>query len=326
MSQEINQNALIYKNEPTLFKIKFVISLIFWLVLIVGTIGIALFYMLMFYVMYLFAQSALISHLKGNAIKVSVEQFPDIYQAHVQCCKKLEMNTQPDIYLLNGGGILNAFATHFLGRNFVVLYSNIVDAMESHPDAINFYLGHELGHIKRKHIKWGAFLAPASILPLLGSAYSRAHEYTCDMHGRACCDNPESALFGLVALAAGDKRWKQVNMNEYLTQANQSSGFWMSFHELTADYPWLVKRAARIQQPIYKAPTRNIFAGILALFVPRMGAGAGGGVLVTVAIIGILAAVAIPAYKDYQNRAQMAQHMSELYQQNSPELGESAAQ
>src|SRR5690606_41514513 len=101
--------------------------------------------------------------------------------------------------------LFRSFATRFLGRDFVVLFSSVVDAMEDNPDAINFYMGHELCHIQRRHLTRGPFLWPASILPLLGAAYSRAREYTCDQYGRACCDDPQSALQGLTLLAAGER-------------------------------------------------------------------------------------------------------------------------
>jgi Zn-dependent protease with chaperone function/Tfp pilus assembly major pilin PilA len=303
--------VLVYKNEKTLFILHSVLATIFWLALIVGTMGIALLYMLALFIGYLFAQSALIAWIKGNGVKISAEQFSDLHERYTRCCQTLGVTPYPDAYLVNGGGVLNAFATRFLGRNFVVLYSNVVDAMADNPEAINFYIGHELGHIQRKHLQWGPFILPASILPLLGAAYSRACEYTCDQFGRACCDEPQPALQGLVALAVGEKRWAMLSVPAYLEQTKETSGFWMSFHELVADYPWLVKRAARLDNPTYSSPARNPFAWVFALFVPRFGLGGGmAGLLMMVAVIGILAAISIPAYQDYVNRAKQAQAQS----------------
>lgn len=301
-------DSLVYKKEKALFFLSALISALFWLVLVVGTLGLALIWLLFLFIGYLFVQSALIAWIKGNGVRLSEEQFPDLYQRYVQCCQKLGLQEQPEAYLMNSDGILNAFATRFLGRDFVVLFSSIVDAMEDNPDAINFYIGHELCHIQRRHLTRGPFLWPASVLPLLGAAYSRAREYTCDQYGRACCDDPQSALQGLTVLAAGEKRWATLNIPAYLAQTQATSGFWMSFHELVADYPWLVKRAARIADPNAKAPSRNLLAWLFALFVPRIGAGSGvAGMLVMVAIIGVLAAVALPAYKEYVTRAQIAE-------------------
>ena len=80
----------------------------------------------------------------------------------------------------------------------------------------------------------------------------------------------------------------------------------MSFHELTAGYPWLTKRAARVMDPQVQPPGRHPLAFLPALFVPYAGRmGAGFGMLMLVYIVGVLAAVAIPAYQDYTVKAQL---------------------
>ena len=307
---------LVYGKEKSLFAISLIISLLVWAVALVGTMGVLLLWVLAIFVLYLFTHSAFISYLKGTAVKVTENQYPDLYEAHKACCEKLEMKTIPDMYLLSADGILNALATRFLGRNFVVLFSNIVDALESRPEAVKFYIGHELGHIKQKHLLYGPLLFPASILPLIGAAYSRAREYTCDLHGLACSNNKDDAMYSMAVLAAGEKRWQTINMQSYLGQVAMTGDFWMSFHELLADYPWLSKRLSRIDAIANgtkaKSPRRSFFAWFFALFIPRLGMGASGGVVsifVFVAIIGILAAIAIPAYQGYINKAHVAQSM-----------------
>ncbi len=297
-------NDLIYKHERPLFGISLAVSVCVWLLLVVATFGMVLLYLPFVFVMYLFAQSALIAYIKGNAVKITPGQYPDLYERLRACCDRLHITTVPDCYLLNGQGGFNAFATRFLGRNFVVLFSDIVDAMEGRPGAVNFYLGHELGHIQRQHLVWHSVLLPASILPLLGAAYARARETTCDFFGAACCEAPEDALAGLAALAAGGKRWQNLTVAEYLAQAGETGGFWMSFHELVADYPWLVKRVARVLtfstgNP-YPLPSRSPLAYFFALGVPRtLASGAAGGGILTllmmVAVILIIAAIAIPS-------------------------------
>ena len=52
---------------------------------------------------------------------------------------------------------------------------------------------------------------------------------------------------------------------------------------------------------------------MLALFVPYAGrAGGGAGVVIVAAMIGVLAAVALPAYQDYTQRAVVAQAWTDL--------------
>lgn len=307
-------SELVYRNETTLRAIALVLSIIVWLLLLVGTVGVVLIYLLLLALFAVIAHSALIAHLRGNAIRISARQMPDLYQRLYGCARKLDMQV-PEAYLVNGNGVLNAFATRFLGRDFVVLLSDVVDSMEERPDALNFYIGHELGHLRRHHLTWSKLLAPAMFLPLIGAAYSRAREYTCDRHGLAVCEHPEDAQYGLVALAAGKRRWRSVDLSDFSDSAAAAPGFWMSLHELVGDYPWLNKRHAWLRalaekrQP--KLGTRNPFAYLISLILPRIpGLGMAGG-LIVVAYIAILAAIAIPAYQDYVNRATVSVAMAD---------------
>jgi len=156
-----------------------------------------------------------------------------------------------------------------------------------------------------KHLTGNLLRAPVLWLPLLGAAYSRAKESTCDRHGRACCESPESAARALVALAAGAQRWRMVDLPAFEAPATLSRGLRMLFHELVGGHPWLTKRVARVLHPDAPMPARNGFAYVFALFTPYAGRGGGAaGLIIVAALIGVLAAVALPACKDYQARAQ----------------------
>lgn len=297
---------LVYPSEKILGKITLFLGLIAWLLLIVGTFGSALIVLLFGFLLYLFAQSALISYIKGNGVELSAEQFPDLYAQFIACCNKLEIKTPPQAYILNGNGGLNAFATQFLGAQYVILYSDVVDAMDKNDDGVRFYIGHELGHLRMNHLTGQLLRWPVLWLPLLGAAYSRARESTCDRHGLACCTTPENAALSLAALATGAVRWQQLNVKTYLSQAQHTTGFWMSFHELIAAYPWLTKRVARVLHSEEKIPKRNPFAYLIAIFVPFAGRlGSGFAFIILIYIVAVLAAVAIPAYKDYTSKAKL---------------------
>jgi len=254
---------------------------------------------------YVFVKSAAISHLRGNATEVTEHQLPDLHGQLAVCCEALQVPETPTMYVLNGNGVMNAFATWFLGRKYVILLSGVVDAMEGSPNGVRFYIGHELGHVLR-HDNWLLALLrwPALRLPILGAAFSRARESTCDRHGLACSQSPEVAARSLAALSAGAKSWATVTMEGYRRQVAAARGFWISFHELLASYPWTAKRVIRVLDLHPVIPHRNPLAYVLAAFVPYAGRmGAGIGLLIYVYLIGICAAIGIPAYQDYTVRA-----------------------
>jgi Zn-dependent protease with chaperone function len=297
-------DELVYPRERTLGTLTLVLGVLVWILLILGTFGTALIVLLFGFLAYLFAQSALIARIKGNGVELSESQFPDLYAHFVACCDKLDLHTRPKAYIVNGNGALNAFATQFLGLQYVVLLSDVIDAMDRHAEGVRFYIGHELGHLRLRHLSGHLLRWPVLWLPLLGAAYSRAKESSCDRHGLACCSSPASAAHALAALSSGAKRWAKLDAAAYVKQSRESGGFWMSFHELVAGYPWLAKRFARVIDSKAPAASRSPFAYLLALFVPYAGRlGAGFGFIVLIYIIGVGAAVAIPAYKAYQTRA-----------------------
>lgn len=277
-----------------------VISALAWIALTLSTVGIIWIIMGLLYVLGLVAFSYFISYVRGNGVQITANQFPDLHTRFEACCKTIGMTKHPEFYLMTGNGALNAFATRFLRRYYVVLYSEVVDALDDDPDALNFYIGHELGHIAQKHLVHHWWLVFARWIPLLGAAYSRAREYTCDQYGLLCTNNKGSATRALSVLAAGDRRWKTINANAYIAQTSQTSGFWMSINELTADYPWLCKRVARVEhEDGARFPRRNIFAWVISATIPNTGFGLIGAVIVYLYLGMFLVPVGIAAYSSY---------------------------
>lgn len=284
---------LVVKVEKSLFKVNFMFASLFWVFAVFVGFKFIVFLLLTFAFTFVFAQSALIATLKGNAVKISAEQFPDLFDKLNKACEKLQMPV-PAAYLMNGNGLLNAFATKFLNRSYILLYSGVVDSLEERNASIDFYIGHELGHLHRKHLLWRPFFMPLSLLPLLIPAYHRACESTCDQYGAFCCESPEDAARALSVLVAGNRRWKSMSTSGFTSQASETGGFWMSFHEITATYPWLSKRIARVQgeQSVQNIPKHSWAAWILGLFCPGFLRGAYLPLILIYAVIAIGAGAA----------------------------------
>ena len=187
----------------------------------------------------------LVGYIKGNAIKITRNQFPEVHAILERQCERLDIDV-PSAYMLQSGGVLNAFATKFIGRNYVIVYSEIFElAYERGQDALEFVIGHELGHIKRNHITKRLFLIPSIIIPFLGSAYSRACEYTCDNIGKAL--SPNGATDGLLILASGKTLYKKVNVEEYINEERNENSFWKWLSEKVSSHPNLPKRVNRMR-------------------------------------------------------------------------------
>ncbi len=300
---------LTYRREQTLFVIGAVFSSLAWLAVVVSLVGLV--YALFIGAFVLAAHALFLAYVRGNGLRVSEQQLPELYARVQAATRKLGMAQVPDVYVVQSGGILNAFATKLLSRRYVILYSELVDHCED-PRQLDFVIGHELAHHAAGHVARLFFLLPFRMVPLLGAAYSRACEYTCDRAGLFVVEDPEAAMRGLLVLAAGGKLAARANLGAFATQRLETGGFWMAVWELAASHPFLCKRVAALRAAAHpdaaaKPVRRNPFAWPLAPVLGGLaGGGTAGGAMVAVAIIGILAAIAIPNFLKYQERAREA--------------------
>lgn len=226
----------IYKKEKTYFILLVIVS-----VLLIVPMILLLPILLPLALFILVSQGLLIGYIKGNGVRVSEHQFADIYKVVVKQSEQLGLKSIPKVYVLESGGVLNAFAASFLGFNYVILYSELVEvSYDKGQDVMEFVIGHELGHIKRNHNNKKLWTFPAQFVPFLAQAYSRACEYTCDNIGYNL--NQKGAEEGIIVLAAGAKLAKKVNAEVFYKQQYTETGFWMWLSEKLAYHPHLSKR------------------------------------------------------------------------------------
>lgn len=231
--------SLVNPKERVYFSISLVISLLVYLALVVSIVGIA--YIAIGAIIVVIMHGLFIGSLRGNGVRVSEKQFPEVYRIASQLANQMGLNPVPTIYVLQAGGLLNAFATKFLGRSFVVIYSDVLElAYEKGESELAFVICHELAHIKRRHLTWRWLLYPSMFIPFLGTAYSRACEYTCDRFGAHHV--PNGSVGGLLVLSAGKKLYRNVNAQEFSNQADTERGFWIWFSEVLSTHPNLPKR------------------------------------------------------------------------------------
>jgi Zn-dependent protease with chaperone function len=290
---------LVSPKEPPLFVLGLLVSGLFWVGLVVGTLGLGLLYALFTVGFLLIAHSVFLAVVRGNGIRVGPDQLPDLHRRLAVAAQRLGLQRTPELYLFQSHGVLNAFATKLLSRRFVILNSALADACQD-PLQLDFVLGHEVGHLAAGHLSWNGFLLPFRFLPWLGAAYSRAREYTGDRCGLAVVQELEPAMRGLAVLAAGGRYAGEVNLAAFAAQREESGRFWMATTELMSSHPFLCKRVAALQELVHPGTVRTVprtplaypLAPILGMTAP----GSTSGVLLIVLYLGILVAVAVPNF------------------------------
>jgi Zn-dependent protease with chaperone function len=250
-ARRLTIDQVVYTRERVLFAVMVVLSLLLYgyLGLLafsdVSTGGVIVFYGLLLALASFLAHGFAVGRIRGNGVLVSETQFPLLHRLVTDHAQQLGLKYVPRVYVLEAGGVLNAFATKLLGGKFVIVYADVLaSAVRRSEAAVSFIVAHELGHHWRRHLTWRWLIAPARLVPYLGSAYSRACEYACDRVGAYC--EPDGAIEGLLMLAAGTWLDVHVNVKEFASQAESDRGFWISRAELISSHPRLPKRVAAL--------------------------------------------------------------------------------
>ncbi len=249
-----------------------------WIAIVVSLIG--AFYALLLGLFFFFAHLAFVFHLRGNAVRLGPEQLPELYARVEQISRRVGLRQTPEAYLVQAGGSLNALATRFLGRNFIVLYSDLVEACGENEDARDFVIAHELGHLAAGHLAWRWLLIPGLALPFLGHAYSRACEYTSDRYGFAACGERAAALDGLCILAAGGQQGPLVNRRALVAQREDLATPWMTIGRWLSTHPPIAHRLEALEPALAAAPLRagGAALGAVAILITLLGVPTAAGV------------------------------------------------
>ncbi len=296
---------VIHPKERSLKPLVFTVSGLAWAVVVCSLVG--LFYGLLLIPFVLMGHAYFLGHVRGQGVRVSDRQLPELYARITRLSTKLGLAKAPDVYVLQAGGVLNAFATKLFSREYIILYSDLIDSCNT-DEELDFVIAHELGHHAAGHLRTHLFLLPSRLIPLLGPAYSRACEYTCDRAGLFAVEQLEPSRRALAVLAAGKSSSQKMDLAEFENQQLAASEFWPAVAEVGSSHPYLPKRIAELSRwqaqtqggaaPMV-APGRPFFSYVLGMFMSPQSFG----VLLVVYIVGIMAAVAIPNFKRFQERA-----------------------
>ncbi len=265
------------------------LSKLFWLALWVLGSGLALLVLPLLYVLALAAHYYCMARLHTRASPVLPARFPDLEARFQACCKAVRMTRAVDCYLIPHDAALGRLTLRFLRRYRVVLRADTLAALGEDARALNFYIGHELGHIGQDAMARQWWAQVALLAPLLGAAAMRARHYTADRFGLACCRDASSAMRALEAMSGGEPG---PGLAGYAAEATRGGRFLVSLRELCRDTPPLCKRVLRLRPEGHAPfPRRHPLAVPLAALVPRTPFGMPGGLALYCALAVLLLAV-----------------------------------
>jgi Zn-dependent protease with chaperone function len=188
--------------------------------------------------------------VRGSSVLAGDQQFPEINAIKHEAAAVMGFrpNREPEIYVVAGNGVLNAFAASAFGHDFVVVNSDLfANTLEQNQRALRFIVGHELGHIRLGHTRlwYQLSVAYSSLIPLLGPYLSRLRELSCDRHG--AWYEPEGDE-GLILLASGRYIYHQVQLAGVLDQARRNRGFWNAVVQLPLSHPLTLRRIRELNR------------------------------------------------------------------------------
>lgn len=197
-----------------------------------------------FLVSYLYAQ------YRSMSIKITEKNFPEIHEIAKEYTQRLGLKKTPAIYIIQGNGILNAFASFIPFKQYIELYADLVEvAYREHQDmdTLRFIIGHEMAHIYLRHATLHYYLTIlfANIIPVIGSTASRAREYSCDRIAQKLSGS--DGIEAMMILTAGIHLYKKVDIEDYLKYARSVRGFFVWLFNLLSTHPITTKRVLALE-------------------------------------------------------------------------------
>jgi len=254
-SQPVSVESIRYPGERAAFIVLFLAATVTVVGILAFTIaqpaggGVLLFYILLFFGISWLAKVLALAGIRGNGIRVSSNQYPELYAYVVRFAGTLGLTRTPEVYVVQQT-LMNAFATKAIGRRYVVLYSHLVDAaLESGDhDEVAMIIGHELAHHAAGHVRWSVFLRFGFWIPFLYLYWSRRAEYTCDRAGLLLVNKLKPSLQGMVKLAVGRKLAASTNMSALRQQRETvSREFGPTLVEILSTHPLTIKRLTQME-------------------------------------------------------------------------------
>ena len=196
----------------------------------IGAIGFIIYLVVLSLIEYYKTYSSNMSY----GIRVTEKNFPEIYAKVKEFSKLLGFKKEPEVYVEQMNGAINAYASWVPGKYYVHLNAEVIELLyleHKDLDTISFIMGHEFGHLYYRHmyLPLNFFANMGGVIPFVGQYFlgpllQRAREYSVDRVAQVLTDGKcgaETMMF----LSAGRHVYKYVDAEDYMDYVNKDKNF-----------------------------------------------------------------------------------------------------
>ena len=178
-----------------------------------------------------FTEKAVRLAFQANAVRVSENQFGDVYRLYKQCLKTLDAPEEYPLFI-SQTPMVNAGAFG-MEKPFIILNSGTVRLLEE--EELEYVIAHEIGHILSDHVLYKTMTVLLINLanmgfPIVGLAaravlvalleWSRKSELSCDRAGLLGVQDPEIVMRTMLKMAGGGTT-DETSLQEFIVQAEE---------------------------------------------------------------------------------------------------------
>jgi hypothetical protein len=186
--------------------------------------------------------------VRGNSIRLSAGQIPEIYDVLRRHCRRLGMASVPELYLSDDAISDSSQAYSAWHCHYIVLGTDYLQPdLERVREVFTFQLARELGRIRLSHTQWWDEMLIAYVvkIPYLRNVLLHLRTFSNDRYGAFLA--PEG-LPGLLALASGRRMLPSVNVPDFVRQAREFRGGWARLSELLEARPHVLSRVTALYE------------------------------------------------------------------------------
>lgn len=189
--------------------------------------------------------------IKAASLKITQNNFPEIYSLIHSYAYRLGMKRVPEAYIVQQNGMLNAFSSFIFGRQYILINTEIFEvAYREHKDmnALAFIIAHEISHIYYGHatLHYNLPILFSSSIPLFGQIASRTREFSCDRLAQRLTNY--DGVRAIMMLIVDRHLYPMVDVQDYVNTTINERGFFLWLINLLSTHPTMPKRLRALIQ------------------------------------------------------------------------------